>query len=516
MKQFPKFASGFILGIVGVALCVDTLHTTNLVAQTLPSDMSVDNTPINRSTSGITSFAPVVKKAAPSVVNIYSTHVVHYHALPLLNDPFFRQFFGDGDDQSSRHTRREEVLGSGVIISSDGYILTANHVVSGADEVKIAITGNKEEYTAKIIGTDPDTDVAVLKIKADNLPAITLGNSDQLEVGDIVLAIGNPFDISQPGQTPTVTMGIVSALGRSGLGFNGYENFIQTDAAINPGNSGGALVDAEGRLIGINTAIETSSQGSEGIGFAVPINLARHVVTRLIHGGKITRGYLGVSPEDITPGLADNFNLSSENGALVGDVKPDSPADKAGMKAGDVITEFNGQTITDRNDLLLAVADCSPGQEVSLSYIRDGKLHTMKVTLAARPGEEAQAPSTETDALDGVTVSDLDQDARQDLQIPDNIQGALVTEVQEGSHAADAGLQKGSVIMSIDHHPVTDSDEAVRLANGAKGKYILLKIWSRQGDVAGTSFLSVDNTKDKDNNSNNNSGDNSDSSPSQQ
>ena len=518
MKQFPKFASGFILGILGFALCMNLLHTTSLWAQnspSAPSDMSVDNTPINRSTSGITSFAPVVKKAAPSVVNIYSTHVVHYHSLnPFLNDPFFRQFFGDHDENPGR-ARREEILGSGVIISSDGYILTANHVVNGADEVKIAITGSKKEYDAKIIGTDPDTDVAVLKIDANNLPAITLGNSDQLEVGDIVLAIGNPFDISQPGQTPTVTMGIVSALGRSGLGFNGYENFIQTDAAINPGNSGGALVDAEGRLIGINTAIETSSQGSEGIGFAVPINLARHVVTRLIHGGKITRGYLGVSPEDITPGLADNFNLSSENGALVGDVEPDSPAEKAGLKAGDVITEFNGQTITDRNDLLLAVADCSPGQQVSLSYIRDGKTHTLKVTLAARPGEVAQAPGTQTDALDGVTVGELDQDARQDLQIPDNIHGALVTDVQEGSHAADAGLQKGNVIISINRQPVADSDDAVRLANAAKGKYILLKIWSRQGDIAGTSYLSVDNTKDKDSSPDNNSGDNSDDSQNQ-
>ncbi|HTR42729.1 MAG TPA: Do family serine endopeptidase [Pseudomonadales bacterium] len=503
MKQLSKFISGFTVGIFGVALCTIALHSPLLAKDTSPStpSLSVDATPINRSTSGITSFAPVVKKAAPSVVNIYSTHVVRYHQ---YNNPFFRQFFGDPGEGSGGRTHREEVLGSGVIISSDGYILTANHVVAGSDETKISITGSKKEYAAKVVGTDPLTDVAVLKIDAQNLPAITIGDSSQLEVGDIVLAIGNPFNISLPGQTPTVTMGIVSALGRSGLGFNGYENFIQTDAAINPGNSGGALVDAEGRLIGINTAIESSSEGSEGIGFAVPINLARHVVDRLIHGGKVTRGYLGVIPQDITPLLEQDFNLTSENGALVGDVKSDSPADKAGMKSGDAITKFNGQAINNKNDLLLAVADCSPGQEVSLTYIRDGKERTIKITLAARPGEVAQAQSNETDALDGVTVNDIDSDARQALQIPDDIHGALVTDVQEGCHAAEAGLQKGDVILSIDRHPVSSGDDAVKLSNAAKGTSILLKVWSREGDSAGTRYLSVDNTKnaDKDNQSN--------------
>jgi serine protease Do len=298
-------------------------------------------------------------------------------------------------------------------------------------------------------------------------------------------------------------MGIVSALGRSGLGFNGYENFIQTDAAINPGNSGGALVDAQGRLIGINTAIESSSQGSEGIGFAVPINLARHVVDRLIEGGKVIRGYLGVKPRDIDPGLAQSFNLSSENGALINDVEADSPAEKAGIKPGDVITSFNGQPINSAHDLLFTVADCSPGQEVSLTYIRDGKEHKIKVTLAARPGEVAQAQRNETDALDGVTVSDLNADIRQQLQIPDDVHGAIVTEVQEGSHASDAGLQKGDVIMAVNRHPVSSADEAVKLSNAAKGPYILLKVWGREGDLAGTRFISVDNTKEPNDSQNN-------------
>lgn len=498
MKQFSKFVSGFVIGVIGVALCADALHST-LLAKEPPPSIIVDNSPIDRSTSGVTSFAPIVKKASASVVNIYSTHVVHYHEYnPFFSDPFFRQFFGQ-QMPDQQLTRREQVLGSGVIISPDGYILTANHVIADSDEIKIAITGSKKEYTARVVGADPPTDVALLKIDATDLPAITLGNSDQLEVGDIVLAIGNPFDISQPGQTPTVTMGIVSALGRSGLGFNGYENFIQTDAAINPGNSGGALVDAEGRLIGINTAIESSSEGNEGIGFAVPINLARHVVENLLHGGKVKRGYLGVIPEDITPGLAENFNLSSENGALVGDVEPGTPAAKAGLQSGDVIVKFDGQKITDKNDLLLAVSDCDPETKASVSFIRNGKEHTVEVKLSQRPSEQeqAQAQTNQTDALNGVTVTDLDSDARQELQIPDDVHGALVTDVDPNSHAAEAGLQKGDVIMAIDHHPVKDADAAVDLCNQAKGNYILLKVWSQAGGVAGTRYISVDNTKDQ-------------------
>jgi serine protease Do len=494
MKQFSKFVSGFFIGALSVTLLAGVLHS-NLLATEPLLGIAVDNTPVDRSVAGFTSFAPVVKKAAPSVVNIYSTRMAHYRELnPFFNDPLFRQFFGN---QERRFSHPEQVLGSGVIISPDGYILTANHVVTGSDEIKIAITGNKNEYTARLVGNDPDTDIAVLKIDEKGLPAITLGNSDQLEVGDVVLAIGNPFDISQPGDTSTVTMGIVSALGRSGLGFTGYENFIQTDAAINPGNSGGALVDTEGRLIGINTAIAGTSGGNEGIGFAVPVNLARNVVDRLIHGGKVTRGYMGVILQDITPGLAQNFNLSNENGALVGDVEHGSPAEKAGLQSGDVITEFNGQPINSENELLLAVGNCSPGQDVTVKYTRNGQENTVKVTLAEHPNEEAksQPQNAETDALNGVTVQDLDAQSRQDLQIPDDVQGALVTDVEEGSHSADAGLQKGDVIISIDRHPVSSADDAIKLSNAATGKYILLKVWSRENDVAGSRYLSVDNTK---------------------
>ncbi len=285
--------------MVGALIVVAALHFTSWGRENEPA-FNVSTTPIKRDARLGTSYAPIVKKAAPSVVNIYSTRFIKERPWrnPFMNDPFFRQFFGDqsqGDDRE--RTRKEQSLGSGVIVSPDGYILTANHVVADADEVKVAITGTKKEYTAKVIGKDAATDVAVLKIDATDLPAITLADSDQVEVGDIVLAIGDPFGLER-----TVTMGIVSALGRSGLGFNGYENFIQTDAAINPGNSGGALVDVEGRLVGINTAIISPSGGNNGIGLAVPINMARHVLERLVNGGKITRGYLGIVPQDIDVG----------------------------------------------------------------------------------------------------------------------------------------------------------------------------------------------------------------------
>jgi serine protease Do len=412
----------------------------------------------------------------------------------------FRPFFGEQDDQP--RSRKEEGLGSGVIVSPDGYILTANHVVSGADEIKVSIADDdKKEYTAKIIGTDPQTDVAVLKIDAKNLPAVTLADSDQLEIGDVVLAIGNPLGLGQ-----SVTMGIISGLGRHYNGINGYQNFIQTDAAINKGNSGGALVDADGRLIGINTWIATLGGGNEGLGFAVPINLARRSMERLISSGKVTRGYLGISPQDITPGLAQEFNLSTQDGALVGDVVSGTPADKAGIKSGDVIIAFNGLEISDAHGLQLAVSQCEPGSSATVKLIRDGVQKNFTVTLAELPGQpgdnsddqnNSDTDTSKADALDGVTVADLDHDVRQELRIPDSVQGAIVTDVDQDSNSADAGLQKGDVIVEINRHPVSDADDAVNLCKQAKGDQILVKIWRRSGDMGGTRYLSVDNTKKK-------------------
>ena len=512
MKLNSKPVFGFFAAMAGVALVIGLLAVSHCWGKDGPPAFNVSATPIDRDARLGTSFAPIVKKVAPSVVNIYSTRFVKERLVrnPMFNDPFFRQFFGnrfpsDGGDRE--RTRKEQGLGSGVIVSADGYILTANHVVADADEIEVAVPGSKKEFTARIIGRDSLTDVAVLKIQAANLSAVTLADSDQLEVGDIVLALGNPFGISREDQlpSPSVSMGIVSALGRHALpGFNQYQNFIQTDAAINPGNSGGALVDVEGRLVGINTAIVSPSGGNNGIGFAVPINMARNVLERLVSGGKVTRGYLGIMPQDVDADLAREFNLPDQNGALVSDVMPGTPAAKAGLKSGDVITAINGQPITDAHGLQLTVSQISPGTAVAVKVIRNGASRNFNVTLAELPGstestggdqDNADSGTGMADALDGVTVSDLEPQVREQLRVPDNVQGALVSDVSADSNSADAGLQQNDLIVEINRQPVTGAADAVRLCKAARGEHILVKIWRRTGDSAGTRFLSVDNAK---------------------
>ncbi len=502
MKRLLKPLVGFGAALMGAVTMLVLFYFTAWARESAPA-IKLDTTPIVRDARIATSFAPVVKKAAPSVVNIYSTHIVHLRRNRAFDDPFFRQFFGDPSAQDNgaprERIRREQSLGSGIIISPDGFILTANHVVDGMDEIKVAIPDSKAEYTARIVGNDPLTDVAVLKIDGKDLPAITFGDSDQLEVGDVVLAIGNPFRVGR-----SVTMGIVSALGRKvDSSYRGYaiQNFIQTDAAINPGNSGGALVDAEGRLIGINTMIESSSEGNEGIGFAVPINLARSVMDRLISGGKVTRGYLGIHMQDVDADLAGQFNLSSQNGALVDDVFPGTPADKAGIKPGDFVTEFNGKEINDGNNLQLAISECAPGSDAAVKLIRNGAEKSITVKLAELPIENAQksrvqtAPApTKADALDGVSVADLDREARLGLRTPASLQGALVTGVSQSSNAAEAGLRRGDVIVEINRQPVQDAETVKNLRDQAKGKHILVRIWRREGEIDGTQWLSVDNT----------------------
>jgi serine protease Do len=504
MKLITKSLCGVC--VIGAAAGILAVSLYSSWAKESRPNFTVSSTPINRDARTGNSYAPVVKKAAPSVVNIYSTRFIKERPMmnPFMNDPFFRQFFGrQFQDTDQERTRRERSLGSGVIVSSDGYILTANHVVAEADEIKVSVPGDKKEFTAKVVGKDRATDIAVLKIKADNLPAITLADSDTLEVGDIVLALGNPFGVGQ-----TVTMGIVSAVGRSGLqGFNQYQDFIQTDAAINPGNSGGALVDTEGRLVGINTAIVSPSGGNNGIGFAVPVNMARHVLESFVSGGKIARGYLGIVPQDIDAGLARQFNLPDSNGALVGDVVDGTPADKAGLKSGDVITSVNGKEIQDAHDLTLTVSQMSPGAEASLKIIRNGFKKTINVTLGELPdsmvaSDDSNSPDmgeTKADALDGVTVADLTPEVRQQLRAPENFQGALVVGVREDSNSADAGLQPNDVIVEINRQPVNNSADAVRLGKAAKDDQILVKIWRRMGNFAGTRYLSVDNTRSEKN-----------------
>jgi serine protease Do len=506
MKWIFRSLLGFFSVLTAGLLLVAVFHLTSWGQDAGPA-IKVDTTTIERSPQLGTSFAPVVKKAAPSVVNIYSTDIVHLRQRrnPFSDDPLFRQFFGDrfGPNENREITRRVQRLGSGVIISPDGYILTANHVVEGADEIKVAVgDSDSKKFTAKVIGTDPPTDVAVLKIDAKDLPAITLGDSTRLEVGDVVLAIGNPFGVGQ-----SVTMGIISGLGRH-YGMNGYENFIQTDAAINEGNSGGALVDAEGRLVGINTWIATSSGGSEGVGFAVPINMARRVMQSLIGGGKVTRGYIGILPEDITLGLAGAFHLPNQSGALVDEVEPGTPAQKAGIRSGDVTIEINGKKVNDANSLRLMISEMAPGTSATVKLLRNGQEKTVSLALAELPvdakrsGNEQKSSDSDNskkDTLEGVTVANLNPQARQQLQLPDNFQGVVVTDVGPDSNSAEAGLQPNDVIMEIDQKPVNDASTAVKLYNQAKGNdWILLKIWRRVSDGAVTRYLSVDNgAKDK-------------------
>lgn len=447
--------------------------------------INFDDTPIPADARPAISFKAVVQKVAPSVVNIYTTKTVRQEPAfaPFFDDPLFRQFFGVPFESIPRE-RRERSLGSGVIVTEDGYILTNNHVVDGAEEIKVALADDKTEYEAKLIGTDPQTDLAVIKIEGKRFPAITMTDSDKLEVGDIVLAIGNPFGVGQ-----TVTMGIVSAKSRGGMGIVDYEDFIQTDASINPGNSGGALVDVAGRLVGINQSIISRTGGNLGIGFSVPSNLARYVLERLITEGKVTRGYLGIIIQPVTPDLAREFNLPDNNGALVAEITPDSPAAKAGLKEGDVIVEFNGRKVTDSRQLRLLVAQTPPGTSVTLRLLRDGKPTSVTVKLAELPAEATRGGarpgglrrSQQPDLLDGVVVDDLTLRNRRAFNIPDDVQGALVVQVAPNSPAAAAGLQPGDVILEINRRRVLNAEEAVRASQDVKGERVLLRVWGRGG-----------------------------------
>ncbi|MEJ2508158.1 MAG: Do family serine endopeptidase [Gammaproteobacteria bacterium] len=328
---------------------------------------------------GPVSYAPAVNIAAPAVVNIYTQKLVTERSHPFLDDPLLRRFFGDQGGGGKPHKRLETSLGSGVIVSPQGYILTNNHVIDGADEIEVALHDGRTA-SAKVVGTDPETDLAVLRIELDKLPVITLGSADKLQVGDVVLAIGNPYGVGQ-----TVTAGIVSATGRTQLGINTYENFIQTDAAINPGNSGGALINPSGELVGVNTAIFSRTGGSQGIGFAIPVSLARDVMAQIIEHGHVVRGWLGVEIQDINDALAESFGVKSSEGVLIAGVLDDGPADRAGLKRGDIITAIQHQPVKDVHDALAAIAKAHPGSAIRVDGIRGGKPFHLEATVSERP-----------------------------------------------------------------------------------------------------------------------------------
>ncbi len=429
------------------------------------------------------SYAPIVQKVSPAVVKIETTETIERpqgQEFPGFNDQLFRQFFGQALPQHESAPEVEHGLGSGVIVTKNGYILTNNHVVDGAKDLKVTLPDGRI-FTAKVVGHDEKTDIAVIKIDAQDLPVVPMADSKIVEVGDVVLAVGNPFGVGE-----TVTEGIVSAKNRGGMGIEHYEDFIQTDAAINPGNSGGALVDIDGRLIGINTAIMSRSGGSQGVGFAIPSDEARNVMESLIKYGHVTRGYLGVMIQDITPELAQQFELKNEHGALVGEVEPNSPGHEAGLKEGDVIVNFNGDQIADSRQLQLDVAETKPGAKVPVTIVRNGDEKNMDITIKPLPGSDEVADNGSQDdkdngTLNGVTVDNLNQQARQQFNIPDDVNGAVITQVDPTSASAQAGLQAGDVIESINRQPVKNADDAVQMTEHPKSKQTLVRIWGNGG-----------------------------------
>jgi serine protease Do len=447
--------TGFIAGLMFVLSLCSCLYVYAVEATI--SKESVDIlTKVGQAT------AEIVDAVRPAIVNISTTRTVKLQGGgdQFFDDPFFRRFFGDRFQTPKE--RKSLGLGSGVIVDAGGYILTANHVIQGADEIKVTLS-DKREFKGRIVGSDIMTDIGVVKIDAKDLPSVKMGNSANLRVGETVLAIGSPYGLSQ-----TVTMGIVSAVGRANVGIADYEDFIQTDAAINPGNSGGALVNVRGELVGINTAIFSTSGGYQGIGFAVPTSMAKAAMDSLISKGKVVRGWLGVSIQSLTPELAKQFELTEGKGVLVGDIVENSPADKGGLQRGDIIVEVRGKKIDDPNQIRNMVAGIEPGQEIEMKIIRENKPVTINVTVSELPTDVQKSAKGEYgNLLNGVSVQELTPDFIERFDIPKKLKGVIVAEVDEDSPAFGI-IKPGDLIQEINKQKIAGLKDYENVAGKIK------------------------------------------------
>ncbi|MCX8026867.1 MAG: DegQ family serine endoprotease [Thermodesulfovibrionales bacterium] len=473
--QRKKFLLSAVLFItVGVIVGLIISSHLNIHSTGFSQDVTISKESIDILTKTNQALSEVANAVKPSVVNISSTKTIRTPGFqnPFFNDPFFRRFFGEEFRFFERPREyRQSGLGSGVIVDKDGYILTNYHVIKEADEILVKLS-DKREFKGKVIGSDPKTDIAVIKIQAEKLPVIKWGDSDKLKVGEMVLAIGNPFGLNQ-----TVTSGIISATGRANVGIADYEDFIQTDAAINPGNSGGALVNIRGELVGINTAIFSTSGGYMGIGFAIPSNMVKVVMDNLIKKGKVVRGWLGVSIQPITPDLAKQFDIKDGKGVLIGDVIEDSPAEKAGLKRGDVILEIDGKEFSDPSALRNAVAAIPPGKEVNIKILREGKQMNVKVTVSELPADMQKFSSPTEGLLKGVQVNDITPEIRRSLSLPKRISGVIITDIAEGS-PADGILAENDIIMEINRKKINNvKDYTNALGTIKKNQPVLILVY---------------------------------------
>jgi serine protease Do len=482
------YVSAAVILVLGVFMGL-VLSSHLGIMSTLPAKTEISPKSVDILTQLSDAQSEVAAVATPSVVNISTTRVIKSREeapFDLFDDPFFRRFFGDQFPHPNvPKEHKEQSLGSGVIVSDDGYIVTNNHVIEKAQEITVLLS-NKKDYTAKLIGADPKTDIAVIKIDARGLPALPWGDSNKLKVGEIVFAIGNPFGLNQ-----TVTMGIISAVGRANVGIADYEDFIQTDAAINPGNSGGAMINARGELIGINTAILSRTGGYQGIGFAVPSIMARQVIDSLVKYKKVVRGWLGVSIQEVTSDLAEEFSVKDLKGALVSGVMKGSPAEKAGIKQGDVILQFNGKTIEDTGHLRNMVSQTPVGSRVKVAILRQKKELEMEVVIAELPkkmaetsggeGDSGDAREEESALLSGMTVRELTPELARGFGLEEGEKGVVVIKVETGSRLYEAGIRPGDLILQINQKNVSTLEDYRKIASKIKAKERTLLLIRRKG-----------------------------------